>query len=128
VRMVLHRVADDIGHLDEPAVVLFMQGPEDAPLHGLQAVGEVRDGAITDDIAGVIEKAAVHARVQAHADFFRIERLVRAGFHHLGDDVLFAVAVSGGFLRGRFFDGRGFSVFDRQFGLARLFLFLGGHG
>ncbi len=70
VRMILHRVADDVGDLDEPAVVLLVQRPQNAPLHRLQAVREIRNGAVADDVAGVIQKAAVHARVQTDVAVF----------------------------------------------------------
>jgi hypothetical protein len=41
VRMILHGVADDVGDFDEAAVVLFVQGPENAALDRLEAVGQV---------------------------------------------------------------------------------------
>ena len=64
VRMVLHGVADDVGHLDEPAIVLLVQRPEDAALDRLEAVRQVGDGAVADDVGGVIEEAAVDAAVE----------------------------------------------------------------
>ena len=56
VGVVLHRVADDVGHLVEASVVLFLQRVEDAALHGLESVVDVRDGAFEDDIARIIQK------------------------------------------------------------------------
>ena len=50
MRMILHGVADDICDFDEAAVVLLVQGPKDAALNGFQAVGEVRNGAVTNDV------------------------------------------------------------------------------
>ena len=98
--MILHRMADDVGDLDEAPVILLVQSPENAPLHRLQSVRQIRNRTVADDIARVIQKPAIYAGVQAHAEFFRIERLVRDGFNRFGDDVLFAVAF-GGFLFGR---------------------------
>ena len=69
-----------------------MQRPENAPLHRLQTVGEIWDGAIPNDIAGVIQKPAIHPRA-AQLRAFRIKRLVDDCFNGLGDDVLLAVAV-----------------------------------
>ena len=98
VRMILHRVADDIGDFDEPPVVLLVQRPEDAPLHRLEAVREIGNRAVADDIAGVIQKPAIHARVQAAARLFWIKRLVDDGLDRFGDDMIRAVAIGlGGF-------------------------------
>ncbi len=125
VRMILHRVPNDIGDLDEPPVVLLMQRPEDAPLHRLQTVGEIRNRTIADDVAGVIQKPAIHARVQADAKQFRVKRLVGDGLDDFGDDVLLPVAVRvGGFLRGLGFSGRRLGAFDGQFRLVRIFFLL----
>ena len=101
VRMILHRMADHVGDLDEPPVVLFVQRPEDAPLHRLQAVGQIGDGAVADDVGGVVEKAAVHAAMQTAAGFPGVKRDVRdGGGHVLGEDMRRAVAVGGsGLLR-----------------------------
>ena len=123
VRMILHRVTDDVGDLDEAAVVLLVQRPQDAPLHRLQAVGQVRDGAVADDIGGVIEEPAIHPRVQARADLFRIERLVRDGRRqNLCRHVRLTVAVGGG-LGGAYFLGHGGRLtHHREFRLVRIFL------
>jgi hypothetical protein len=56
VRVELHRGADDVGDLVEAAVVHVPEGVEDAALDGLQAVVDVRDGAVEDDVARVVEK------------------------------------------------------------------------
>ena len=56
VRVKLHRRADDIGDLVEAAVVHVPEGVEDAALHRLQAVVDVRHGAVEDDVAGVVEE------------------------------------------------------------------------
>ena len=113
VRMILHRVADDVGDLDEPPVIFFVQRPENAPLHRLQAVRQIRNRAVADDIAGVIQKAAIHARVQTARRVFsdqtacarrRLDRLRR---RHECRAV--AVGAAG------FFGGRR-AGFDGQFG------------
>ena len=62
VGVILHRVADDVGHFIEAAVVLFLQRMEDAPLHGLQSIVDVRDGAFKDDVTGILQKPfGIHA-------------------------------------------------------------------
>ena len=60
MRVVLHRVADDVGHLDEASVVLLVEGVEDAPLDGLEAVLDGGDGAVADRVGGELEEVAVH--------------------------------------------------------------------
>ncbi len=126
VRMILHRVADDVGDLDETSVILLVQRPKDAPLHGLQAIREIWNRAVADDVAGVIQKAAIHARVQAGGELFRVERLVDDVFHRLGNDVVRAVAVSIGFIRGFGLDWCGrWRAFDGQFWLAQIFFSFG---
>ena len=62
VGVILHRVADDVGHFVETTVVFFLQRMEDAPLHGLQSIIDVRDGTFKDDVAGVFQKPfGIHA-------------------------------------------------------------------
>ena len=95
--MILHRVTDDVGNLDETSVVFLVQRPKNAPLHRLQTVGEIRDRAVADDVARVVQKPAIHARVQAGFKFFRIKRLVNDGrLDRFGDDMIRAVAIGGG--------------------------------
>jgi len=45
VRMILHGMANHIGHFDEPPVILLMQRPQDAALDRFQAIREVRNRA-----------------------------------------------------------------------------------
>ena len=59
MRVVLHRVPDDVGHLVEPPIVHFPQAVKDAALNGLQAIVLVRNGAFENDVAGVIEEIVV---------------------------------------------------------------------
>ncbi len=76
VRVELHAVADDVGDFDEFAVVVLLQRKQDAPLHGLKPVVEVGDGAVADDVGGILQKILVHeplewafaGRLQAAAD------------------------------------------------------------
>ena len=96
VRMILHGVADDIGHLDEAAVVLLVQRPENAPLHRFEAVGQIGNGAVADDVGGVVQKAAVHAPVQREINFPRHERPVRRKVNLLGLDVHFGISCVAG--------------------------------
>ena len=53
-----HAGAHDVGDLVETAVVHFPKGVEDASLDGLEAVVDVGDGAVENDVAGVVEKPA----------------------------------------------------------------------
>ena len=62
--MILHRLANDVGDLHEAPVVRLVQRPQNAPLHRLQTVREIRNGAVANDVAGVVKKAAVHALMQ----------------------------------------------------------------
>jgi hypothetical protein len=111
VRMVLHRVTDDVGDLDEAPVVLLVQRPHDAPLHRLQPIREIRNRAVANDVTGVIQKAAIHPRVQAHAQLLGIKRFVGHGLDLLGDDVLFVGAVR----VGRFLVPGQFARYDAGF-------------
>ena len=121
VRVILHRMADHVGDLDEPAVVLLAQGPEDAPVHGLQTIREMRDGAVADDVGRVFEKACVHTAVEGAFDLRGIENMVRYGGRFLDDDVRrAAVAVRLGDAGSGFWGGRIFPVPDGQFRLAGL--------
>ena len=58
VRMVAHALAHHVGDLVELAVVHFEERVQDAPLHGLEPVVDVRDRAVLDDIGGVFEIVA----------------------------------------------------------------------
>src|ERR1017187_1591857 len=95
--MVLHRVADDVGDLDEAAIVLVMQRPEDAALDGLEAVRQVRNGAVADDVGGVVEEAAVHPAMERQVDLARGKWVRRRGHGDvLREDMGGAVAWFGG--------------------------------
>ena len=73
------RMPRDVRHLDEPAVVLLVQRPEDAALHRLQAVGQIRNRAVADDVGGVFQKTAIDAAVQRQLDVLRREGRARRG-------------------------------------------------
>ena len=63
VRMVLHRRADDICDLVVASVVEFAHRMQDAPLHRLQSVVDVRHGTFQNHIRGIVQKPVlVHAR------------------------------------------------------------------
>ena len=58
----LHCVAHDIGHLVEPAVVQTLHRMQDAPLHGFEPIGDIRDGTFQNNIRGVFKKPRlIHA-------------------------------------------------------------------
>ncbi len=59
VGMVLHAGADDVRDLVELAVVHLEEGVHDAPLHGLEAVFEIRYGPVLDDVGRVVEEILV---------------------------------------------------------------------
>ena len=66
----LHRVAHDVGHLVEASVVHALHGVHDAPLHGLEAVGDVRHGAFQDYVGCVVEEPTLVHLVQVVGDAF----------------------------------------------------------
>ena len=62
MRVVLHRVTHNIGHLREAAVVRLLHRVQDTPLHRLQAVVDVGHRAVQDDIGGIVNPiVAEHA-------------------------------------------------------------------
>ena len=63
VRVELHGVTHDIGHLVEAPVVEQLHGMENAPLHRLQPVGQVGNGPLEYDIRGIVEEPVLkHSR------------------------------------------------------------------
>ena len=64
VRVELHRVADDVGHLVEAAVVHLEQRVHDPPLDGLQAVPQLRDRAVEDEVARVLDEVVLHQALE----------------------------------------------------------------
>ena len=56
-----HAGAHDVGDLVETAIVHLPKRVEDAALDGLEAVVDVGDGAVEDDVAGVFEEPAAVA-------------------------------------------------------------------
>jgi len=62
VRVVLHGVPDDVGHLVVPAVIQVLHGVQDAPLHGFQAIVQGGHGTLQDHVAGIVQEPfPVHA-------------------------------------------------------------------
>ena len=63
MRVELHGMSHDVGHLVVLAVVHPLHGMEDTSLHGLQSVHDMRDSPLENDIRGIVEKPLlVHAR------------------------------------------------------------------
>ena len=60
VRMKVHRVADHVRRLVGAPVVDLVERPENAALHRLQAVVHIRNRAVLDDVARVLEEVLVH--------------------------------------------------------------------
>ena len=59
VRMVLHRMADNVRDLGVAAVVLLPEGVHDAALDGLEAVLDGGDGARADDVGGILPEVEI---------------------------------------------------------------------
>ena len=59
VGMEFHGFADHIGNLLEPAVVHVMQGLQNAALHRFQAVVNIGNRALLDDIRGILDEILV---------------------------------------------------------------------
>ena len=92
--MELHAVADDVGHLDELAVVVALDRMQDAPLHGLEAVFQRGDGAVADDVARVGQEVAVHQRAEGRIIRRRgVGRLAAGTARRHGRAVVAATAV-----------------------------------
>jgi hypothetical protein len=94
VRVILHGRAGGGVDFDEVPGVLLVQSPEDAPLDRFEAVAQVGNGAVADDVRSVLEKVAIHAPVQGRFDLARHERPGRGGGDRFGLDVLFVLAVA----------------------------------
>ena len=92
VRMILHRVTDHVRDFDKTSVIFFVQRPQDAPLHRLQTIGEIRNRAVANDVTGVFEKAGVNASMQRQLNFARDKRNVRND-NFLGENVRFTIAI-----------------------------------
>ena len=56
VRVELHRLSDDVGHLGQTPVIYPVHGMQDAALHGFETVDDVRHGPVEDDIRGIVEE------------------------------------------------------------------------
>ena len=50
VRVVLHRLADDVGHLSVASVVHSEHGVKHTSLHRFESVNDVRDGPLQNDV------------------------------------------------------------------------------
>ena len=68
VRVILHGVAHDVGHLVEASVVECLHRVQDASLYGLQTVGYVGYGTFKYNVGSIVEKPAlVHStQLMAH--------------------------------------------------------------
>ncbi len=56
MRVVLHRLSDDVGHLRVVAVVHPVHRVQYSPLYRFKAVDYVRDGSLKNDVGGVIKE------------------------------------------------------------------------
>ncbi len=82
--VVLHALADDVGHLVELAVVHLGERVQDAPLHRLEPVVDVGNGPVLDDVGGVVEEIGVEQLVQ-------LAVLALAGLAHTGLTIRFSM-------------------------------------
>ena len=63
VRVIFHRIADNISHLVKSSVVQFFQRMEYASLHRLKTIANVRHGTLEDDVRSIVEiPILVHSR------------------------------------------------------------------
>ena len=75
VRVVLHGLAHDVGHLVVTAVVAALHGVEYASLHGFQSILRMRHGSLQYDVRGIVQKPVpVHARQLAYIAAFFSEK------------------------------------------------------
>src|SRR5262245_42115389 len=97
-----------------------MKRPKDAALHGFEAIFQIWDRAVADDVRGVLEEARVHSPMEGQINLARLERLMhngRSGFF-FRQNVRFAVAILRGLACGTFFRGGDWSLADRELGLS----------
>ena len=67
MRVELHRVTHDIGHLVVTSVVHALHGVQDAALHWLQSVLDMRHGTLQNHVGGIVEKPVlIHAAEMMH--------------------------------------------------------------
>src|SRR3569623_596360 len=62
--MIFHRFAGDGRHLYQTAVIHAFERPKNAALHWFQTVFDIRNGAVANDIRGILKKISVHPLVQ----------------------------------------------------------------
>ena len=74
--MVLHGLANDVGHLVKATVLHFIERVHQAPLNGLQAVFKGGNRPLENNVAGVLQEIlAVHA---PHPRLYRLNHLCLA--------------------------------------------------
>ena len=88
MRVVFHGVAHDIGHFVITAVLELFHRVENAALHGLQAIAQMRHSALHDYVTGVIEKIiGIHATqilVLMHSTIVGVVTTCKIEFVHWG--------------------------------------------
>ena len=73
VRMVLHRLTDNVGHFVKATVLHLKEGVHQSTLYWLQAVFKGRNRTFQNDVAGIVQEVlAVHA---AHSGLHRLDDL-----------------------------------------------------
>ena len=91
MRVVLHGLSHDVGHLVVASVVDDLHGVQDTPLHGFEAVLDMGYGAFENHVRSVVqEPVLIHARQLAHAPLLlrQAVELARLG-RSFGDRRLF---------------------------------------
>ena len=90
VGMILHRRTDDIGNLGKTPVVNLVHGVQDTPLHGLQAIDDMRNGPLENHIGRIVqEPVPEHPGQFEFLAVFAKKSVVFAGRHGIFADFLF---------------------------------------
>ena len=76
MRVELHGMPHDVGHLVVAPVIHALHGMQDASLYGFEAVADMRHGTFQDDVAGVVQEPALVHLVQVVGDAFGIQNVV----------------------------------------------------
>ena len=98
VRMILHRVTDDVGDLDERPSSFSCSAHRMRRCTGFNPSARFGNGAVADDVGGVLQKIAVHRPVQRPIDLAghkHVRAGRRAAFSALASVALMAIASAG---------------------------------
>ncbi len=71
VRMIFHRLSDQVRDLGKASVILFIHRMKHAPLHGLQTVHDMRNGSRQNYIGGIVQEPVLE-----HSGKFELSAVV----------------------------------------------------